>query len=73
MRLRSGGKGDGFLLVVVLNADGNTNVALLVVTLDHNAYIRPVAVLLHTGINIGVDIFRDSSHVEAIVSLQREI
>ena len=49
-------------LLSALDADGNTNVALLVVALDHNAYIRPVAVLLHTGINIGVDIFRDSSH-----------
>ena len=39
-------------LLSALDADGNTNVALLVVALNHNAYIRPVAVLLYAGIII---------------------
>ena len=39
-------------LLFALDADGNTNVALLVVALNHNAYIRPVAVLLYAGIII---------------------
>ena len=39
-------------LLFALDADGYTNVALLVVALNHNAYIRPVAVLLYAGIII---------------------
>ena len=46
-------------LLFALDADGNTNVALLVVALDHNAYIRPVAVLLYAGIMISVNVFRN--------------
>lgn len=46
-------------LLFDLDADGNTNVALLIVALDHNAYIRPVAVLLHAGIMIFVNIIRN--------------
>ena len=46
-------------LLFALDADGNTNVALLVVALDHNAYIRPVAVLLYAGIMISVNVMRD--------------
>ena len=59
MQPRSGGKGEKFLLIDVLDADGNTNVALLVVALDHNAYIRPVAVLVHRDIMIRVNMLRD--------------
>lgn len=46
-------------LLFALDADGNTNVALLVVALNHNAYIRPVAVLLYAGIMISVNVIRN--------------
>ena len=46
-------------LLFALDADGYTNVALLIVALDHNAYIRPVAVLLHAGIVLSINIIRD--------------
>lgn len=46
-------------LLFALDADGNTNVALLVVALDHNAYIRPVAVLVHRDTIIRVNMLRD--------------
>ena len=54
-----GGKGEEFLLVGFINTDGKTNIALLIVALDHNTYIRPVAVLLHAGIVLSINIIRD--------------
>ena len=65
MQPRSGGKGDRFLLVVVLNADGDANVALLVVALDHHAYIRPDAILTHVAVDIRFNIPRDISQNRA--------
>ena len=56
LRLRSGGKGDGFLLVVVLNADRDTDIALLVIALDNDADIRPIAVLLQADVVIGINV-----------------
>ena len=46
-------------LLFALDADGNTNVALLVVALNHNAYIRPVAVLLYVDFMISVNVIRN--------------
>ena len=65
MQPRSGGKGDRFLLVVVLNTDGDANVALLVVALDHHAYIRPDAILTHVAVDIRFNIPRDISQNRA--------
>lgn len=65
MQPRSGGKGEEFLLVVVLNADGDANVALLVITLDHHAYIRPDAILTHVAADIRFNILRDISQNRA--------
>ena len=65
MQPRSGGKGDRFLLVVVLNADGDANVVLLVIALDHHAYIRPDAILTHVAADIRFNIQRDISQNRA--------
>ena len=48
------------LLVGVLNTDRQADVALGLVMLDHNANLRPDAALVHAGIDIRVDVIRQS-------------
>lgn len=47
--------------VVVLNADSDTDIAPLVIAADHNTYIGPDAILVHAGIDIRIDMFRNLS------------
>lgn len=50
---------DQWLLVGILDTDRQADVALLAVGQDHNAYLRPSALLVHVGIDIRIDVLRD--------------
>ena len=43
----------------ILDTDRQADVALLAVGQDHNAYLRPSALLVHVGIDIRIDVLRD--------------
>lgn len=53
MQPRSGGKGDGFLLIGVLDLECHCDVAMVVVRPDNNAEIRPAAFTAHVNICSG--------------------